>query len=258
VAPGEAARVALETPAESLDDVGRSEMGVLESRDWDTGSGGSSPSYLSLARVVPLQDARRVARGLHRAAVSMDARGVAELIRRQIAAGGVVATWDDVVVPVLETLGRRWETTGEGVEVEHLFAEATGSTLVGVTTRLAAGRDPARVLLACASDELHSLPLRAVAAALGERGLASSILGASLPADALFAAIRRTGPAAVLLYAAMPVDEHTREQLLRRSHPGTRFLIGGPGWGAPALPAYVEQVGSLGQAVHRLHDIVNS
>jgi MerR family transcriptional regulator, light-induced transcriptional regulator len=258
VAPGEAARVALETPAESLDDVGRSEMGLVETRDWDTDSAGTAPSYLSLARVVPLQDARRVARGLHRAAVSMDARGVAELIRRQVSASGVVATWDDVVVPVLESLGRRWETTGEGVEVEHLFAQATVATLTGITARLTSDRDPARVLLACASDEQHSLPLHAVSAALGERGLSSSILGAALPPDALVAAVRRTGPAAVLLYAAMPVDQAGRERLLRRSNPGTRFLLGGPGWGAPALPPYVEQVASLGQAVHRLHDLVAS
>jgi hypothetical protein len=54
----------------------------------------------------------------------------------------------------------------------------------------------------------------------------------------------------------MPVDQDSRERLLRRSHGGTRFLLGGPGWGAPALPPYVEMVGSLGQAVHRLHDIV--
>jgi methanogenic corrinoid protein MtbC1 len=171
---------------------------------------------------------------------------------------GVVATWDDVVVPVLETLGRRWETTGEGVEVEHLFAEAAASILTGVTARLTAGREPVRVLLTCASDELHSLPLHAVAAALGERGLASSILGAALPPDALVAAIRRTGPTAVLLYAAMPVGPEGRERLVRRPHPGTRFLLGGPGWGTPVLPPYVEMVGSLGQAVHRLHEIVAS
>jgi MerR family transcriptional regulator, light-induced transcriptional regulator len=255
VAPGEAARVALDTPAESLADVGRAEVGVLEPRQWDeTDLGGSS--YLSLARVVPLQDARRVARGLHRAAVSMDARGVAELIRRQISVAGVVATWEDVVVPVLESLGRRWETTGEGVEVEHLFAEAASATLTGVTTRLTSGRDPGGLLLTCVPDEQHSLPLRAVAAALAERGLACRVFGAALPGDALSAAVRRTGPVGVLLYAAMPVATGVPELVLRRTHTTTRFLLGGPGWSDLALPPYAERVTSLGQAVHRLHDLV--
>jgi DNA-binding transcriptional MerR regulator len=258
VPPGEAARVALETPAESLSEVGRAEVGLLEPHQWDDTSGDQSTAYLSLARVVPIQDARRVARGLHRAAVSLDARGVAELMQRQIALAGVVAAWDDVAVPVLESLGRRWETTGEGVEIEHLFAEAVSSTLITVTGRLAGSRDPERVLLCCANEEQHSLPLYAVAAALAERGLSSRVLGARLPTDALAAAVRRTGPAAVLVYAAMPVAAGVLEQVLHRSHPGARFLLGGPGWGAPSLPPFAEHVGTLGQAVHRIHEIVVS
>jgi hypothetical protein len=207
---------------------------------------------------VPIQDARRVARGLHRAAVSMDARGVAELVNRQISQAGVVATWDDVVVPVLDSLGRRWETTHEGVEVEHLFAESVGATLTAAATRLTAGREPARVLLTCAPEEQHSLPLNAVAAALAERGLAARILGGRMPTDALAAAVRRTGPAGVLVYAAMPVPPGTLDQVLRRTQTNVRFLLGGPGWGPAILPPYAEVVASLGQAVHRLHEIVVS
>jgi hypothetical protein len=258
VAPGEAARVALETPAESLDEVGRAEVATLEAGGWDSSSAGQSPSYLSLARVVPIQDARRVARGLHRAAVSMDARGVAELVNRQMAQAGVVATWDDVVVPVLDSLGRRWEATGDGVEVEHLFAEAVGATFTVTSNRLTLGRDPARVLLTCAPEEQHSLPLYAVAAALAERGLTTRLLGGRLPTEALAAAIRRTGPAAVLVYAAMPVAPGTLDQVLRRTQPNVRFLLGGPGWGELRLPPYAQAVGTLGEAVHRLHDIVAS
>ena len=237
VAPGEAARVAIETPAESLGAVGRAEVGVLEAQQWDDHPAGTSTAYLSLARVVPIQDARRVARGLHRAAISLDARGVAELMQRQIAQAGVVATWDDVVVPVLESLGRRWETTGEGIEIEHLFAEAVSSTLIGVTSRVGPALDPERVLLTCATEEQHSLPLYAVAAALAERGLSSRVLGARLPTEALAAAIRRTGPSAVLVYAAMPVAPGVLEQVLRRSHPAARFLLGGPGLGSTQPPA---------------------
>ena len=37
--------------------------------------------------------------GLNRAALTMDARGVAQLLQRQIAVAGVVSTWEDVMVP---------------------------------------------------------------------------------------------------------------------------------------------------------------
>jgi hypothetical protein len=112
--------------------------------------------------------------------------------------------------------------------------------------------------LTCATDEEHSLPLYAVAAALAERGLASRVLGARLPSAALSAAVRRTGPSAVLVYAAMPVPPGELEHVLQRSHPSARFLFGGPGWGTPTLPPFAELVASLGEAVHRIHEIVVS
>ncbi len=259
VAPGEAAQVALRTSAESLSEVGLADIGVLEPREDSSDlAPGSAASYLSLARVVPLQDTRRVARGLHRAALSMDARGVAELIQRQISLTGVVAAWDGVVVPVLESLGKRWETTGEGIEVEHLFAEAAMSSLAVLAARLGQPRNTAQVLLSCASHEQHSLPLYAVSAALAERGISSRLLGARMPTEALAAAVRRTGPAVVLLYASMTVGSDTVEQVLHRTQPTTRILLGGPGWGSPSLPPYAEQVSSLGLAVHRISETVAS
>jgi MerR family transcriptional regulator, light-induced transcriptional regulator len=256
VAPGEAAQVALRTPAESLGEVGLAEVGVLEPRGDDDDR--TAGAYVSLARVVPIQDARRVARGLHRTAMSMDARGVAELIQRQISRTGVVATWDDVVVPVLQSIGRRWEATGEGVEIEHLFAESAMSSLAALSARLSEPRNSAEVLLSCVTEEQHSLPLYAVSAALAERGISARMLGARLPTDALTAAVRRTGPAAVLLYASMPVPADVVEHVLRRAHPTTRILLGGPGWGTPRLPPYAELVGTLALAVHRIGEIVSA
>ena len=152
-----------------------------------------------------LQDSRRVARGLNRAALTMDARGVAQLLQRQIAVAGVVSTWEDVMVPVLQNIGRRWQATGEGVEVEHLFAEAAIAGLSAVTGRLDQPRNTAQVLLSCAEEEQHSLPVHALAAGLAERGVSSRQLGARVPTDALAAAVRRTGPAVTLVYASMPV-----------------------------------------------------
>ncbi len=109
------------------------------------------------------------------------------------------------MVPVLENIGRRWQTTGEGVEIEHLFSEAAIATLTAVSGRLEQPRNTAQVLLSCVEDEQHSLPLHAVSAGLAERGISCRQLGARVPTDALAAAVRRTGPAVTLLYAAMPV-----------------------------------------------------
>jgi DNA-binding transcriptional MerR regulator len=254
VSPSEAAQAALSTPLESLDDVGVNEVALLDRRASDEAS--SEQTVRALGRLMPIQDSRRVARGLNRAALTMDARGVAQLIQRHITAAGVVATWDDVMVPVLENIGRRWETTGEGVEIEHLFSEAAIATMAAISSRLEQPRNTAQVLLSCAEDEQHSLPLHAVAAGLAERGVSARQLGARVPLEALAAAVRRTGPAVTLLYAAMPVPETALGEVLRRTRPNSRILLGGPGWGTPALPPYAEVVDSLGRAVSRICDIV--
>ena len=256
VAPAEAAQVALSTPADALGQVGQAEMAQLDQGDHYMGDSGTRQTYESLGRLVPLQDSRRVARGLNRAALTMDARGVAQLLQRQIAVAGVVSTWEDVMVPVLQNIGRRWQTTGEGVEVEHLFSEAAIAGLSAVTGRLDQPRNTAQVLLGCAEEEQHSLPVHALAAGLAERGVSSRQLGARVPTDALAAAVRRTGPAVTLVYASMPVPTPTIDLVLRRTRPGAQLLLGGRGWGAPTLPAYAELVDSLGAAVRRICDIV--
>jgi MerR family transcriptional regulator, light-induced transcriptional regulator len=255
--PGEAAQVALKTPAESLGQVGQADVAFLPSasgsaRDLEPGTA----AYPSAGRVVSLEEARRIARGLNRAAMTLDGRGVAELIQRQISLGGVVSTWDDVVRPVLANIGRRWEQTGEGVEVEHQFAEAARATFTVVSSRLSRPRNTAQVLLSCTEDEQHSLPLYAMAAALAERGVFAGVLGARVPIEALASAVRRTGAVVILIHASMPVEPGVLDDVLRRTRPNARLLLGGPGWGAATLPPYAEAVGSLAAAVDRVCDIV--
>jgi DNA-binding transcriptional MerR regulator len=259
ISPGEAAQVALQTPAESLSQVGHGDVVFLPTSGADGDSPAGTAAYPSAARVVSLEETRRIARGLNRAAMSMDGRGVAELIQRQIAQGGVVSTWEDVVVPVLQNIGRRWEQTGEGVEVEHQFAESARATFTVVSSRLSRPRNSAQVLLSCAEEEQHSLPLYALAAALAERGVSAGVLGARVPTEALASAARRTGAAVLFIYAWMPVADGVLEHLLRRTRPSARVMLGGQGWGQSSpssLPPYAEVVDSLGTAVSRVYDIV--
>jgi hypothetical protein len=106
------------------------------------------------------------------------------------------------------------------------------------------------VLLTCAPDEQHSLPLHALAAGLAEQGVASRTLGAALPADALLAAVRRTGPAVLFVWSQLPgtADPHVLDALpLQR--PATALLVGGPGWVRGRLPGRATLADGLPQAV---------
>jgi transposase-like protein len=203
-------------------------------------------------RVVPLPTATAAVRGLGRAAASLDPLACTAIVRDSLDRRGVVWTWDNLVVPVLHAVGAQWEDTGRGVEVEHLLSEAVIAALAGVSARLRHPVNPRPVLLACAPEELHSLPLFAVAAALAERQVAARVLGARVPHDALVAAIRRTGPSAVLLWSYLPF-ERSAESLegLPVLRPAPLVLAAGPGWGS-RVPEGAGRVHDLVEAVTAL------
>ena len=122
----------------------------------------------------------------------------------------------------------------------------------GVVAHMHRPLHPRPVLLSCADQELHSLPLLAVPAGLAERHVGSRVLGARVPGDALVAAIRRTGPAVVLLWSTMPpVAAGDRLAELPSMRPAPLVLAAGPGWPAP-LPDGVSRVDDLVGALTRI------
>ena len=202
--------------------------------------------------VIALPTAAPAVRGLARAATSLDSIACTQIVRDTIERRGVVWTWDNLLVPVLVGVGRRWEDTGRGVEVEHVLSEAETAALSGVAVRLRGAVNPRPVLLACADEEMHSLPLFAVAAALAERRIAARVLGARVPHGALVAAIRRTGPSAVLVLAHLETPAGAESlAALPVLGPAPVVLAAGPGWGAE-LPPGVLRVTDLVDAVARI------
>ncbi|MEU9302432.1 MerR family transcriptional regulator [Streptomyces sp. NPDC048269] len=193
---------------------------------------------------LPLGKVRPECRGLARAAVRLDAPSVEELLATALAEHGLVTAWEEVIVPTLHAVGRKWAAAGERyVEVEHLLSWHVSSALRRIRPAPAPPHPAVPpVLLACVPGEQHSLPIEALAAALGERGLPVRMFGADLPADALRDAVRRTGPRAVVLWSQ---SRTTADPALARSVAGVEWglrgarlhsalLLAGPGWGAGA------------------------
>lgn len=260
VSPAEAARVAVATPADAgaSDDVG---AGVPQAGGDDDDEpdvdGGTYFGRAGGGRVVAMPTSGPAARGLARAALSLDADGCRDVLEVAIARDGVVAAWEDLARPVLVAIGQRWESTGAGVDVEHLFTEVVLSSLRSASARAGVqGRSASSVLLACSEDEQHSLPLHVLAAALEERGVTVRVLGARVPRQALADAVRRSGPAAVLVYAAMPVADSGALTDLPRLRPAPRLFVGGPGWAGVALPGGARWVLSLPAAAEELASVV--
>ncbi|WP_460061305.1 MerR family transcriptional regulator [Streptomyces sp. YKOK-I1] len=195
-------------------------------------------------------DARQECRGLARAAVRLDAPAVAEQLAQAVDLHGLTAAWQEVMVPTLHAVGRKWASSGDRyVEVEHLLSWHV-STALRRATRPAAPGDvtggPGPVLLACVPGEQHTLPLEALNAGLSRLDVPTRMFGAAVPAEALSAAVQRLGPVAVVLWAQA---RSTASLALARHVAATRWgmrgarrtpsvVLGGPGWAgrAPGLP----------------------
>ncbi len=254
VSPADAARLALEPPAD-----GDAAPAAAVPRGLPTSTGrllvidderagrGGGPG----GRILALPRAAGAVRGLSRAAMSLDCAAVEDMVAESLRASGVIDTWDHLVAPVLRAVGERWAATGEGVEVEHLVAEAVAAALR--VTRDAHRPPPTArpVLLCCVAGETHSLPLHALAAALAERGVAARLLGAAVPDAAIVSSVRRTGASALFAWSHEPAT--ARAGFLRdlpAMRPPTSVLLGGPGWDPSAIPPPATYAHDLGEAVH--------
>ncbi|MFF8962685.1 MerR family transcriptional regulator [Streptomyces globisporus] len=264
--PAEAARTVLAgTSGAGTSSTGPSDMRLSRAEEPGAGAPGA-PGAPRSARAspapgpLPVGRGRQECRGLARAAVRLDAPALDELLTAVLDRYGLPAAWDEVMMPVLHAVGRKWETAGERyIEVEHLLSWHVSGALRGVT----AGRTPAPgaglALLACVPGETHTLALEALAATLAQQGLPVRMFGAAVPAGALEDAVRRTGPAAVVLWAqsrktaspALVARLDALEWGVRGARGRPVVCVAGPGW-AGRQPPGVRHLSGLSGAVDTL------
>ena len=180
--------------------------------------------------VVPTRGAHASARGLARAATALDSQGCQELIARGIESAGVITTWNQLIVPVLRGVGERWQSSGKGIEIEHVLSAAVQSALSAVVAGATEFINPRPILLVGANNERHQLPLWAVAASSAERNIRTLMLGQGMPVDALAEAISKTGPAAVFIWSQIGPTEISELESLPATRPAVKLIAGGPGW----------------------------
>ena len=168
---------------------------------------------------------------IHRAAKILDKSFIETVLRKDIAEHGVIASWTEVIVPLLVIVGDEWERTGAGIEVEHMLSELLKSIMREGVLEIKKPKNAQPVLLAAVGEEVHCLALHALAAALAERGIESFFLGARTPLEAIDAMVRRSAPPAIFLWAQL---KHNGDEKFFREipaiRPTPRIILGGPGW----------------------------
>lgn len=186
------------------------------------------------------------------AAEALDSLFVETMLRNEISENGIISAWQEVFVPVLIQVGAAWEKSGKGVEVEHMLTEILKRVLRESTSEIVAPVNARPVLLASVGEELHSLALHALAAALAERGIETHFLGARTPVEAISSMVTHFAPPAVFLWAQLPVNGNPKfVNGIPSVRPAPRVIIGGPGWN-PDKCQNAHFVGSLTLAVDEI------
>lgn len=170
---------------------------------------------------------------LYKALQGLDRTFVETSLAHEINTYGIEGAWTDVIVPTLFLIGDEWENNQKGIEVEHLFSEILKNAFYSRTVALANPFNPRPVLLAAVGEEVHSLPVYALAAALCERNIESYVLGARTPMEAISTMVTRCAPPAIFLWAQLPQNADTKYwQEMPSIRPAPRIVVGGPGWDA--------------------------
>lgn len=156
----------------------------------------------------------------------------------------------DEVGLVLREIGRRWQAGELSIAEEHVASECLGRALTRVSDMMPTPVEAPQCLLACASDDEHTLGLALVELSMRERGWASLWLGRATPAAEIVRVLREGQVRLVALSAseaqldaaalhalAAEVGEHCKSA-------GVGLVLGGGGaW--PAVPSYGVRLTSL-------------
>ena len=217
-----------------------------------TETDGSSTQVDPIPGVGAASGTGAAARGLTRAASALDSQACRAIISESVSRRGVIATWTQLLAPTLVAVGQKWESIGLGVEIEHLLSESIIAVMQSVASALEVPVNQRPVILSCAPDDLHTLPLFALAGALAERRVSARLLGARVPYSALQAAVRRVGPGAVLVWSQRAeTGDPSALSDLAEVRPAPVVLLGGPGWNwQPGVAA--SPVADLHEAVTRI------
>lgn len=193
---------------------------------------------------------------LHKAAKGLDKKFIEAALRKDLAQHGVQTSWSEVMVPLLVIVGNEWEASGKGVEVEHLLTEVLIGILREQVEEIKKPVNARPVLLASVGEEVHSLALHALAAALAERKIETYFLGTRTPLEALCAVITKSAPPAVFLWAQLSKNANPKYfNEIPSIRPMPRVVLGGPGWNHEQCKE-VTMVGDLSEAVSEIEHAV--
>jgi DNA-binding transcriptional MerR regulator len=198
--------------------------------------------------IIEFEERVEIVEVILKALESLDISFVNEIIRREILANGVITTWVEILTPTLIKIGDHWSKTGDGIGSEHLLTEIVIKILREISAEIENPVNAKPIVLAAIGEELHSLALHALLAALAERNIQAHFFGPRTPVDSLVEVVRKIAPPVLFVWAQLPENaDYSIAAALPAVRPSTRLLLGGPGW-EPGRCADATLVGGLAEA----------
>jgi MerR family transcriptional regulator, light-induced transcriptional regulator len=142
----------------------------------------------------------------------LDEQAANAALDRLFAAYTVEMVLQDVVLPYLHRLGKRWEAGEVSVAQEHFASNLLRGRLLGLAQGWGQGQGPLAIL-ACLPGEHHELGLMVFGVALRRRGWRITYLGSDSPIDAVADLARSLRPTVVVLLSINPDNflHHARQ-----------------------------------------------
>ncbi|MDX6484899.1 MAG: MerR family transcriptional regulator, light-induced transcriptional regulator [Gaiellaceae bacterium] len=189
---------------------------------------GEAASLLGSADAEPATTARDHLARVLESIESGEAEAIGVRLDQAFAVLGVAETLDDVVRPLLQTVGDRWEHGEMTIAEEHLVSEAVRSRLGNLLADAGGGVHGVAVL-ACAPGERHELGLMMAAIALRRDGWKVAYLGADTPLEDAFALATKLHATMVGISLASKERAKGLEQALADAPEELSVVIGGSG-----------------------------
>ncbi len=136
----------------------------------------------------------------------------------------------EALLPVLATLGQRWQDRPGGIAEEHFFGVYLRNKLGARFHHRSGEATGPRLVLACLPGEQHEVGLLLFALAAHERRFRIVMLGAGMPLAETGYAARRCRAEAIVLSASLPGDAEALAQPLAElvTGAGVPVFVGGP------------------------------
>lgn len=183
------------------------------------------PSDANSQAVPPLPESRAM---LLAALESYDEATAHAVFDRLLAAFAADTVLSDVLLPLLRSLGDRWEAGEVTIAQEHFASNLLRGRLLGLARGWGRGAGPVAVL-ASPPGEQHDLPLLIFGIALRESGWRIAFLGANTPIATIEHAAESLDASAVILSAVTPERLDGVEDELTALNTRRPVALGGAG-----------------------------